>query len=136
MSQRLFATPLSQNYQALKYYRHDPPGMKTEDILSRVKSYPTAGHPAMFGFTVYNSIEQADKTGRIPFSSSKEKVEGGHAVVAVGYDDKITNRFGKIAMVGTIPIRNSWGAGRGKRGTDGCLMSIYQKVLPKTSGPY
>ena len=72
----------------------------------------------MFGFTVYNSIEQAEKTGKIPFPSPKEKVEGGHAIVAVGYDDKmkIKNQYGKIETTGALLIRNSWGKGMGRRG--------------------
>jgi C1A family cysteine protease len=76
-----FCYAFAQNYQTIKYFRHDPPGTKAEEILRQVKTYLAANHPAMFGFTVYNSIEQAEKTGRIPFPSSKEKIEGGHAVV-------------------------------------------------------
>src|SRR3990172_6825791 len=61
-----FCYAFAQNYQTIKYFRHDPPGMKAEEILKKVKTYLASAHPAMFGFTVYNSIEQAEKTGRIP----------------------------------------------------------------------
>lgn len=44
----------------------------------------------MFGFTVYNSIQQSSVTGKIPYPCEGEKVEGGHAMMAVGYDDKMT----------------------------------------------
>jgi C1A family cysteine protease len=113
-----FCYSFAQNFKTLKYYRHDPPSAAAPDVLNRVKTYLAAGHPAMFGFTVYSSIEQASGTGRIPFPSPLDKIEGGHAVVAVGYDDamKIKNRFGGEETEGAFLIRNSWGEGWGEAG--------------------
>jgi C1A family cysteine protease len=123
-----FCYAFAQNYQAIKYYRHDPPGSKSADVLARIKGGLAAGHLSMFGFTVYSSIEQAGKTGRIPFPGPKERIEGGHAIVAVGYDDKmkIENRggtgieggmgMGSPATEGAFLIRNSWGEGWGEEG--------------------
>ncbi len=73
----------------------------------------------MFGFTVYSSIDQATQTGKIPFPSSGERVRGGHAVVAVGFDDrmKITNETsGSKGTKGALLIRNSWGKDWGEGG--------------------
>ena len=113
-----FCYAFAQNYQALKYFRHDPSGVRGKEVLDKVKTYLSKGHPAMFGFTVYNSIEQANHTGRIPFPSTKERIEGGHAVAVVGYDDKmkIKNKYGKIETIGALLIRNSWGKGWGEEG--------------------
>jgi C1A family cysteine protease len=113
-----FCYAFAQNYQTVTYFRHDPSPTKAEQILKAVRTYLAKGHPTMFGFTVYNSIEQAEKTGRIPFPSQKEKIEGGHAVAAVGYDDKmkIRNKYGGIETTGAFMIRNSWGKGWGEGG--------------------
>ena len=115
-----FCYAFAQNYQAIRYYRHDPPGSEPTEVIKRVKSALAAGHPSMFGFTVYSSIEQAEKTGRIPFPGPRERIEGGHAIMAVGYDDrlKIENkgRAGGIQTEGAFLIRNSWGEEWGESG--------------------
>ena len=113
-----FCYAFAQNYQTLKYFRQDPPGSKAEEVLKKVKAYLVKGHPAMFGFSVYNSIEQADKTGEIPFPSAKEKIEGGHAVAVVGYDDKmrVKNKYGGAETTGALLVRNSWGKAWGEEG--------------------
>lgn len=100
----------AQNFQTIVYFRHDLLGTRFEDVLTRVKEYLAAGYPSMFGFTFYNSIEQAEKDSRIPFPSLRERIEGGHAVVAVGYDDsmKIKNNYDGRETVGALLIRNSW----------------------------
>ncbi len=71
-----FCYAFAQSYQAIKYYRHDPPGTAKDVLLNRIKRYLAAGHPSIFGFTVYSSIGQAGKTGKIPYPCEGEKIEG------------------------------------------------------------
>ena len=114
-----FCYAFAQSYQAIKYFRHDPPGTAQDVLLERIKAYLAAGHPSMFGFTVYSSIAQADSTGKIPYPCKGERIEGGHAIAAVGYDDKMkiknTGSCG-VETTGALLIRNSWGTGWGDGG--------------------
>jgi len=66
------------------------------------------GYPFVFGFTVYESFESdaVAKSGVVPMPTSREKVLGGHCVVAVGYD----------ATKRVFIVRNSWGRGWGMKG--------------------
>nr|MBU1327687.1 C1 family peptidase [Candidatus Omnitrophota bacterium] len=66
------------------------------------------GYPFVFGFTVYESFQsqRVARTGVANIPKKKEKVLGGHAVLAVGYNQK-QKRF---------IVRNSWGTKWGKDG--------------------
>lgn len=112
-----FCYAFAQNYQSLQYMRLDPPGTKAADLLQRIKTNLAAGLPAMFGFTVYSSISGAGG-GLIPYPGKGEKVEGGHAVMTVGYDDslKIKNPGTGLTTTGALLIRNSWGKSWGDGG--------------------
>lgn len=114
-----FCYAFAQSYQAIVYYRLDPQGVSAKDLLKRIKLHAAAGLPAMFGFSVYASYTQAATDGKIPYPTSGENRVGGHAVVAVGYDDgmviKNTNQ-GAVATKGALLIRNSWGTGWGDHG--------------------
>jgi C1A family cysteine protease len=71
----------------------------------------------MFGFTVYDSISQAARTGKIPFPSITDRRAGGHAVAAVGHDDAMEIRHANGSSTkGALIIRNSWGIRWGDRG--------------------
>lgn len=76
--------------------------------LNTMKGCLASGYPFVFGFTVYDSFEgaQVAKTGVVSMPASDEKVVGGHAVMAVGYDDKSREFL----------VRNSWGADWGLKG--------------------
>ena len=114
-----FCYAFAQNYQAISYYRLDAAGLKKNEVLQAIKSNLAAGLPSMFGFSVFSSISQAGENGQIPYPMPGEKILGGHAVMAVGYDDKIeianTNPDGPTRK-GAFLIRNSWGPAWGLEG--------------------
>ena len=76
--------------------------------LSQLRAALIAGFPVVFGFSVYESFESPDvaKTGNMPIPQPSEKLLGGHAVSAVGFDD--TRQV--------FIVRNSWGASWGDKG--------------------
>lgn len=76
--------------------------------ISHFRRLLVDGYPITVGFSVYESIYQpkVEKTGFIPLPRRKEKMDGGHAVLAVGYSDS------KQALI----IRNSWGTAWGEQG--------------------
>lgn len=125
-----FCYALAQNYQAERYHRLDAFDVSPKDLLHCIKVNLSLGLPPMFGFTTYASIEdeKVRETGKIPYPSNGEKVDGGHAVVAVGYNDKckIKNCRNGEPTVGALLIRNSWGK---EWGEDGYGWLPYRYVL-------
>jgi C1A family cysteine protease len=123
-----FCYAYAQSYQALKYFRLDAAsgGAKDTSISSRelllfqIKAVLAAGLPCIFGFTVYSSFlkDRNIRLGHIPYPSSRDQVMGGHAAVAVGYNDykSIDRMDGEPTKPGAILIRNSWGPSWGNGG--------------------
>lgn len=76
--------------------------------LADMKGCLASGYPFVFGFTVYPSFESDEvaRSGIVPIPGASEQTLGGHAVLAVGYDDT-KNMF---------IVRNSWGSGWGLAG--------------------
>lgn len=76
--------------------------------IIQLKNCLSAGYPFVFGFTVYESFESdvVAATGIVPMPKKTEEQLGGHAVMAVGYDDSKQ----------WIIVRNSWGADWGEKG--------------------
>ena len=76
--------------------------------LNQLKGCLAAGFPFVFGFTVYDSFESqaVAESGVVPMPGPNEQVLGGHAVIAVGYDDS-QQRF---------MVRNSWNTTWGLQG--------------------
>jgi C1A family cysteine protease len=108
-----FCYAFAENYKAIRYFRLDPAGKPASQVLDSIRTNLAAGLPSMFGFTVYTSMPRiGDGRVDIPFPQPGESVRGGHAIVAVGYDD--TRKIG--AHKGALLIRNSWGTAWGERG--------------------
>lgn len=76
--------------------------------LVQMKACLASGYPFVFGFTVYESFESpaVARSGVVSMPGYFERALGGHAVLAVGYDDA-QQRF---------IVRNSWGPHWGQHG--------------------
>ena len=107
-------------YRITLFDQRPPPRCYKEAKNHRIQSYYrihnlremlvclSQGYPFVFGFTVYESFESAAvrRTGVANLPKKGERALGGHAVMAVGYNQK-EKRF---------LARNSWGK---KWGQDG-----------------
>jgi C1A family cysteine protease len=108
-----FVYQMASNFKALVYARldqeepdhgrRDRGGRQRETTLDRVRATIADGFPVALGFPVYDSLRE---DGMIPYPTREDKLLGGHAVLAVGYDD------------GTelLKVRNSWGPAWGEEG--------------------
>lgn len=76
--------------------------------LADMQGCLASGYPFVFGFTVHQSFESAAvaQTGQVPMPDWFDPPLGGHAVLAVGYDNSTQ----------TFTVRNSWGPGWGDGG--------------------
>jgi len=80
--------------------------------LSEMKACIAAGYPFTLGFTCYESLmsDMTASTGAISLPTATERTIGGHAILAVGYNDEHEDGGGRFI------IRNSWGEQWGKQG--------------------
>lgn len=115
-----FVYAVADNYEALKYFCHDPMGANVPGatVLAGVKKYLAAGIPSMFGFWGFPSFNSCNVKGGIPYPCPGERARWGHAIVAVGYEDgkKIKNTRCNKTTTGALLIRNSWGTAWGDGG--------------------
>lgn len=91
----------AKHHQSVQYSR-------VKQDLYHLKSCLDEGLPFVFGFAVYESFEteEVSKTGVMTMPTEKDNILGGHAVMAVGYDND------KEVFI----IRNSWGVNWGDQG--------------------
>ncbi len=87
--------------RAIRYQRLVP-------TLAQLQGCLASGFGFVFGFTVYESFESqaVAQTGVMPMPQPTERKLGGHAVMAVGYDNPSRRMI----------VRNSWGTGWGQAG--------------------
>jgi C1A family cysteine protease len=107
-----FCYAFAHNFASTTYFRLDPASMVADQVLGNIKSHLAAGFPSMFGFPAYNEYMNAGPDGKVAFPAPTSQLNGGHANVAVGYDDQLT--IG--ADTGALLVRNSWGTGWGMQG--------------------
>ena len=107
------------NHQVVSYRR-------LAQNLNQMKSCLASGYPFVFGFSVYETFESiaVTKTGKVPMPKNGEAMLGGHAVMAVGYND--TNQC--------FIVRNSWGAKWGKKGY--CFMPYAYLTNPDLAADF
>jgi len=76
--------------------------------LAEMKACLAMGLPFVFGFAVYEHVMSAAvaRTGRLRLPRKNERMLGGHAVMAVGYQESTR----------TVLFRNSWGVAWGQAG--------------------
>lgn len=98
-------------HQVLSYHR-------VPRTLSQMKGCLAEGYPFVFGFTVFESFDSMETatTGVANMPQPGEARLGGHAVLAVGYNDE-TRRF---------LVKNSWGE---EWGLDGYFALPYDYLL-------
>lgn len=79
-----------------------------QQTLDHLRGSLADGEPFVFGMTIFESFESpaVGSSGVIPMPSPQEETIGGHAMMAVGYDD--AGQF--------FWIRNSWGPSWGLGG--------------------
>lgn len=122
----------AQNFKATTYARLDGYG-DGDATLDSVKRCLADGFPVVFGFPVYSSIDEVGTGGNyvIPLPGSQDSLLGGHAVMAVGFNDDLPvgTPLGTTASrksKGALLIRNSWGQ---EWGVDGYAYLPYEYVL-------
>ena len=104
---KVFDKPSNESY--MEALNHKIVSYMRLDTLSDMKHCLASGYPFAFGFTVYSSFEgpEVTSTGIVPMPNEiTDSCVGGHAVLAVGYDD--TEQM--------IIVRNSWGPDWGLKG--------------------
>ncbi len=107
-----FCYAFARNFASTTYFRLDPANATPEQVLGSIKAHLAAGFPSMFGFPAYDEYMNAGPDGKVAFPTATSQLNGGHANVAVGYDDQLT--IG--ADTGAVLVRNSWGTGWGMQG--------------------
>ncbi len=115
-----FLYSYAANFKSIQYLRLDGKDVKSDQIKENVLSAIAIGYAATFGFSVFPSLDEGPD---IPVPDESEAPAGGHAVLAVGYDDNrpnwhfnMANQEWEEVSKGALLIRNSWGTSWGDHG--------------------
>jgi C1A family cysteine protease len=124
--------------QGAHYVRLDSPGVTTNEVLESLLRSLRAGFPCVLGFPVLGSV---DENKYIPLPSSTDRVVGGQAVLAIGFD---SGDHYRSATRGHLVFRNSWGPSWGEDGhgylpyeyvLNGWACDIWTMVIPDCLDP-
>ena len=107
VAEKFAERPTAQCYKAGKAH----PAVQYSRVpqeIGQMKACLAAGYPFVFGFTIYESFESdaVAHSGIALMPDPSETALGGHAVIAVGYDDASKK----------LLVRNSWGTEWGMGG--------------------
>jgi C1A family cysteine protease len=103
-----FLYSFAQPYAAVSYVRLESRKSTGAQNLQTIKAFLAAGFPAVCGFPVPNSLQD---DGNIPYRPTFDSIQGGQAVVVVGYDDRWLR-----GSRGALLVRSSWGTPWGEDG--------------------
>jgi C1A family cysteine protease len=91
--------------------------------LNAIREVLAAGFPVIFGMMIHPPVESAQtaQTGVVGMPGPHDQPLGGHAVLAIGYDDDAR----------LFLVRNSWGPHWGAQGN--ALLPYYYMMRPDTA---
>lgn len=107
-----FCYGFADAFRTLRYFRLDDPKLSGQSVLLNLRKCIAARMPAVFGFSLYTSFPLEGEGNEIPVPEPGEQLIGGHAMLAVGYDDE--RMIGPDQ--GAVLVRNSWGQSWGDKG--------------------
>lgn len=104
-----FAYGFRAEFSGIRYLRLDARQQSGSRTLELVLSFLAAGIPCTVGFPVNSGVSRA---AELAFPTVYDTILSGHALCAVGYDDRMRIRSDRGALL----VRNSWGAEWGEAG--------------------
>lgn len=97
----------NDEHRSMQYFRLGEPSSTAKPVES-LKSWLASGFPIAFGFSVPSSL---DYDGFIDFRPTYDSIQGGHAALMLGFDDKQLS-----ASRGAFQIYCPWGDEWGDQG--------------------
>lgn len=107
-----FCYGFADAFRTIRYFRLDDRKHSGAHVLLNVRKCLAARMPSVFGLSLYTSFPLRGEGSDIPMPEPGEQHVGGHALLAVGYDDE--RMIGPDQ--GALLVRNAWGPEWGDRG--------------------